>query len=126
MYLYAQAQDMPLSPGILWTKNGRKFNKKVMASQMSFGQIQWLNFIQETDCYDSNGNKIQLEHGYHQGEIEIEGLFQIERNKCLIKLKVSSQMDMHSKTGNIISMNIWVSSEFESVLFRLYVSISCI
>lgn len=77
MYLYAQAQDMPLTPGILWTKKHKKYTKKVMASQMSFGQIQWLNFIQETDCFDSNGIKIQLQHGYHQGETEIEGKFRI-------------------------------------------------
>ena len=73
MYLWAQAQNMPLSPGILWKKTNRNFVKKVMASQRSFGQIQWLNFIQETQCYDRDGNKIQLHHGYHQGEYEFEG-----------------------------------------------------
>lgn len=64
---------MPLTPGILWEKTKNGFVKKVMASQMSFGQIQWLNFIQETDCFDQAGNRIQLQHGYHQGEIEFEG-----------------------------------------------------
>lgn len=73
MYLWSKTQNMPLGPGILWEKSGNRFTKKVMASQMSFGQIQWLNFIQETDCIDNQGQKIQLQYGYHHGEIEFEG-----------------------------------------------------
>lgn len=63
---------MPLSPGILWTKNGRRFNKKVMKPGISFGQIQWLNYMQ-TQCLDSNGETVQIEHEYHRGEVTIEG-----------------------------------------------------
>ena len=71
MYLWAQSQDMPLSPGILWTKQGRKYNKKVMKHGISFGQIQWLNYIQN-QCRDSNGQIVQIEHEYFRGEVTFE------------------------------------------------------
>ena len=45
-----------------------------MADQMSFVQIQWLYYMQETQCFDRNGVKHTLQHGYHQGEIEFEGI----------------------------------------------------
>ena len=74
MYLWCKTQNMPLSPGLLWTKKSGVYQKKIMADQMSFVQIQWLNYVQETQCFDKNGLKHKLQHGYHQGEIEFEGI----------------------------------------------------
>ena len=78
MYLWAQSQDMPLGPGLLWEKSGNRFKKKIMASQMSFGQIQWLNYIQESDCIDRQGRRVQLQYGYFHGEVEFEGEIKID------------------------------------------------
>ena len=42
-----------------------------MTTQCSFAQIQWLNYVQETDlCVDSSGNRIQIQHAYHRGEVK--------------------------------------------------------
>ena len=74
MYLYSQKMDMPLSPGIEWVFKGGKAIKRLMTDQISMGQMQWLYAIQETAlCLDSNGKKIQIEHGYHRGEVEVYG-----------------------------------------------------
>ena len=74
MYLYSQLQFMPLSPGIEWIFKNKKAHKKVMTNQISFGQIQWLNAIQETAlCLDKDGNKVQIEHAYYRGEVEVYG-----------------------------------------------------
>ena len=60
---------MPLTPGVKWVCEGNRFKKTLMADQMSLGQIQWLMYLQETDlCKDSQGKRIQLQHGYYQGE----------------------------------------------------------
>ena len=65
---------MPLGPGILWTLNGQFFKKNVMKAGTSLGAVQWMNFIQQSDmCVDSAGNRIQIEHSYHQGEKDING-----------------------------------------------------
>ena len=74
MYLYSQKMDMPLSPGVEWVFKNKKAHKKLMTDQMSMGQVQWLNAVQETAlCLDENGNKIQIEHGYFRGEKEVYG-----------------------------------------------------
>ena len=74
LYLDSQLKNMPLSPGIEWIFKNKKAHKKLMTDQMSMGQVQWLNAVQETDlCLDSNGNKIQIEHGYFRGEKEVYG-----------------------------------------------------
>ena len=74
MYLYSQQMNMPLSPGIEWVFKNQKAHKKVMTNQISLGQIQWLNALQETAlCLDKNGNKIQIEHAYYRGEKEVHG-----------------------------------------------------
>ena len=74
MYLWSQTQDMPLTPGIQWTKSNNKFNKSVMMSGVSFGQLQWINYFQATDfLLDNHGNRIQIEHAYHRGGKKIEG-----------------------------------------------------
>ena len=74
MYLYSQKMDMPLSPGIEWIFKNQRAHKKLMTDQMSMGQVQWLNAVQETAlCLDANGNKIQIQHGYFRGEKDIHG-----------------------------------------------------
>ena len=74
MYLTSKKKFMPLSPGIEWVMKGGKAIKRLMTDQISMGQMQWLYAIQETAlCVDSNGKKIQIEHGYHRGEVEIYG-----------------------------------------------------
>ena len=73
MYLWAQSKSMPLTPGILWTVQGYFFKKSVMAPGVSFGQIQWLMFLQETECFDSNMVRIQLQHAYFRGEVDFDG-----------------------------------------------------
>ena len=74
MYLYSQEQDLPCGPGIEWVWKGSSFYKSVMISQVSFPQIQWLMFMQESDvCVDSDGNKIQIQHGYFRDEVVING-----------------------------------------------------
>ena len=37
MYLFAQGQPMPLGPGLLWTKKGNRFHKKVLEDGCSLG-----------------------------------------------------------------------------------------
>ena len=61
MYLWAEDQPMPLGPGLLWTKKGKHFHKKVMVDGCSLGQLEWLNFIEIED-------EVKLEHAYHRGE----------------------------------------------------------
>ena len=74
MYLWSQTQDMPLTPGILWTKTGKKFNKAVMMNGVSLGQLQWIYAIQESDfVLNNDGSRIQIEHAYHRGEHEENG-----------------------------------------------------
>ena len=73
---------MPLGPGILWTPTEYGYRKNVMISGTSFAALQWIQFIQQSDmCVDSSGNRIQIEHLYHQGEkvlngYEIDGYFE--------------------------------------------------
>ena len=79
--LFSQLQDMPLTPGILWTPSGSGYKKSVMTHGCSFSQLQWLYYLQETElCIDQSGNRIQIEHAYHRGEVKrgpykIDGYF---------------------------------------------------
>ena len=66
MYLWAQAQLMPTTPGLHWTKEGHWFKKSIMISQTSFEATQYLYWLQTTI-------NVQLEHAYFHGEFEIEG-----------------------------------------------------
>ena len=69
MYLWSQTQNMPLTPGILWTKSGNKFNKAVMMDGVSFGQLQWIYVVQQSDfVLNNDGSRILIEHAYHRGE----------------------------------------------------------
>ena len=73
MYLWSQSKNMPLTPGILWTANGSFFRKSIMAPGVSFGQVQWLMYLQVTQCYDSNHQKVQISHAYFRGEVNFDG-----------------------------------------------------
>ena len=74
LYLWAQDQPLPLSPGILWEKKGRHFKKKLMCSGVSLGQIEWLQWMQtQPICIDSQGKRQRIHNAYHQGERDIYG-----------------------------------------------------
>jgi len=46
-----------------------------MTYQQSLGQVQWLQWLQETSlCLDDDGNQIQMEYGYFHGETEYDDL----------------------------------------------------
>ena len=68
MYLWAQRKDMPLGPGLVWEKAGRYFKKIPMTSGVSFGQMQWLFYLQATQY-----KHVQLEHAYYHGEVDFDG-----------------------------------------------------
>ena len=56
LYLWAQDQPMPLSPGLLWEKIGNSYTKKPMVQGVSKSQIEWLMWLQEQPfCVDKNG-----------------------------------------------------------------------
>ena len=78
LYLYAQKLPFPATPGIHWewvNKRGGFFSKNSMAPGVSFGQIQWLLYIEETDrsLYQQDGSKAKLQHAYFQGEFDFHG-----------------------------------------------------
>ena len=52
------------------------FVKKQMLEieQISFSHLQWIYYREALDCKDSNGNIVQMEHGFHRGEINFQGL----------------------------------------------------
>lgn len=66
MYLWSQEQDMPLSPGLLWTKTNYGFRKQVLEQRTSFSAVQWLQW-EQTKC----GTRIQ--NAYFQGEKMVHG-----------------------------------------------------
>ena len=69
MYVWSQGQPMPLGPGLLWTKNGKRFRKQLMLGmeQSSMAALQWLYYEQER-CLDKNGQQVQIQHAYFRGE----------------------------------------------------------
>lgn len=75
LYLHAQLQPFPATPGIHWEKKGGYFHKKVMAPGCSLSALQWLTFIQETDdrLIKATGERVRLEHKYFRGEKSIGG-----------------------------------------------------
>ena len=69
MYLHAMGEPMPLSPGILWTLQNKKFTKKSLKPGVSLEALQWIYQCQQSDlCVDKNGQRIQIQHAYSQGE----------------------------------------------------------
>ena len=82
LYLYSQDQLLPLGPGVLWSKSGNYFTKKVMVSGVSRGQIEWLQWLQTQDiCIDSTGRRVKIAHGMNGNEHvvsnrPVDGFFQ--------------------------------------------------
>jgi len=70
---------MPTTPGIKWEKNGNYFIKNTMRSDVSFVSLQWLYYIQATAPYltKQDGTRAVIEHGYHHGEIHLDGIGKI-------------------------------------------------
>ena len=76
MYLWSQKQLMPTTPGILWRPEGNHFNKQVLQSGVSLGQLQWLNYLQQSDItLDRNGKRHKIEHSYFRGEKKVGDWF---------------------------------------------------
>ena len=75
MYCFCEAEEMPLTPGISWEQKSGSYKKSLLleAKGVSFKQVQWLYYIEATECRDSNGNKVTLEHEYHRGEKRFMG-----------------------------------------------------
>ena len=71
-----QKLRMPTTPGIRWMKQGNGFVKSSMKSGVSFGAIQWLYYLQATAPYlmKADGTRAIIEHGYHHGEVQLEGI----------------------------------------------------
>ena len=77
LYLYSQDQQLPTTPGLEWIlrSDNKKFNKISLKKGVSFVSLQWLYYLQETDiCVDKNGQRQQIHHGYHHGEVCCECL----------------------------------------------------
>lgn len=69
MYLKSEDENLPLTPGIKWELCGTKYKKNHMSSQISFKALQWIYMEQESSrCVDKHGQRITIEHHYHQGE----------------------------------------------------------
>ena len=51
MYCDSERQTMPLTPGILWEKNGRRYKKSLLldANSVSYSQMQWLYYMQQKE-----------------------------------------------------------------------------
>ena len=81
MYLWSQTKEQPLTPGILWEPKSNAYTKSVMTHGVSLGQVQWINYIQQTDlCRDNESARIQVQHAYFRGEVKkaqytIDGYF---------------------------------------------------
>ena len=72
MYLWSQKQNMPTTPGIEWTKSQTFYNKKVLQPGVSLGQLQWINYLQQSDfALDKGGNRVTIEHAYFRGEKKV-------------------------------------------------------
>ena len=80
LYLHAQLQPFPASPGIHWKLHpGKYFSKSVMTYGCSFAALQWLTFIDENSpaLNSSDGSRVRLEHAFFRGE-KVEGPWTID------------------------------------------------
>jgi len=68
MYLWSEEQDMPLTPGIRWLKNGSSFSKHSLAYThgSSFKSLQWIYYLQ--GLFDQDGKNVIIQHKYYRGE----------------------------------------------------------
>ena len=101
MYLWSQFRAMPTTPGVQWKKHGAGFKKKVLTPEVSLGQLQWINYVQQSDmCLDADNNRVQIEHAYFRGEHQV-GMF-----KCDGYFEKNGQKFFLEYNGKLISMNI--------------------
>ena len=76
MYLWSQRQNMPTTPGLLWTPSKNGFEKKVLHNGVSLGQLQWIYYLQQSNLtIDKNGNRVVIDHAYHRGEKKIDQFY---------------------------------------------------
>ena len=66
MYLWSQQQNLPLSPGIVWTLFNGKFRKNILDPNGSLSSLQWL-------YYEQTKYNERIHHAYHQGEKTVYG-----------------------------------------------------
>ena len=71
MYLWSQLQPQPLTPGLRWVRNGKTFEKRIMAPNNSFGALQYLYYCQALLAITHPG--VNIEHQYFQGERTVHG-----------------------------------------------------
>ena len=81
MYLWSEEQDMPLTPGIRWLKNGLFFSKHSLAYThgASFKSLQWIYYLQGK--LDLSKKGINIEHKYYKGEKSIvtdDGVYPVD------------------------------------------------
>ena len=73
MYCWSEDQELPLTAGLHWTKNGNRFKKDQLA-HTSLGALQWLYCEEQSErCVDSHGRRHTIQQEYHQGEKKIYG-----------------------------------------------------
>ncbi|CAG5104401.1 Oidioi.mRNA.OKI2018_I69.chr1.g1235.t1.cds [Oikopleura dioica] len=73
LYLYAQNQEMPTTPGIRWIREGDSFRKQIMAKGNSLVALEWLTYIDEYSdlLVSKNGERVPLQHQYYRGEFQV-------------------------------------------------------
>lgn len=73
---------MPCGPGLHWTyqdKNDKErpfYTKQPLTYGTSMSEVRFLNFLMHYDArfQDSNGIPYVMEHAFHRGQVEINGL----------------------------------------------------
>ena len=74
LYLWAQDQPMPLTPGLLWEKTKYSFSKKPMTQGVSRSELEWLMWLQnEPFCVDKKGERQRITHAFYQGQKKVNG-----------------------------------------------------
>lgn len=72
MYLWAQQQLMPLTPGLRWVKNEEGvYIKQYLCPGGSFKALQFIYYSQAQ--LDQAGYNVTIDHQYHQGEKTVYG-----------------------------------------------------
>ena len=102
MYLWAQMQDMPLSPGLHWQLLSNGFyQKKTLATDCSLSALQWL-YYHQAKIQEAGFTHI-IQHRYHQGEktilgYKVDGYVEIgnrkivyEYNGCKVSLSTCTE-----------------------------------
>ena len=72
MYLDSFMKDLPLTPGLRWTKSrGNYFNKVHLSFGTSFKSLQYLYWLEQD--LKMKGYDGVLQHAYHRGEKYLKG-----------------------------------------------------